>query len=65
MIRRANADLDTETLRKGSPHSLFAVKNQGSYKRRVKQRKQDLADLATLRAETGTRDAKPKPKPQK
>jgi predicted 2-oxoglutarate/Fe(II)-dependent dioxygenase YbiX len=60
VIRRANADLDTETLRKGSPHSLIAVKNQGSYQRRVVQRKQDLADLATLRAETGTRDAKPK-----
>jgi hypothetical protein len=51
VIRRANADLETETLRKGSPHSLIAVKNQGSYKRRAKQRKQDLADLATLRAE--------------
>jgi hypothetical protein len=47
-IRRASADLDTETLRKGSPHSLIAVKNQGSYKRRVVQRKQDLADLAVL-----------------
>ena len=47
-IRRASADLDTETLRKGSPHSLVAVKNQGSYKRRVAQRKQDLADLAVL-----------------
>ena len=31
-ISRANADLDTETLRKGSPHSLIAVKNQGSCK---------------------------------
>jgi predicted 2-oxoglutarate/Fe(II)-dependent dioxygenase YbiX len=60
-LRRASADLDTETLRKGSPHSLIALKNQGSYQRRVVQRKQDLADLATLRAEKGTRDAKPKP----
>ena len=48
VIRRANADLDTETLRKGSPHSLAAVKNKGSYNRRVTQRKQDLADLAIL-----------------
>ena len=47
-IRRASADLDTETLRKGSPHSLIAVKNQASYQRRVKQRQQDLTDLATL-----------------
>jgi hypothetical protein len=44
-IRRATADVNTETLRKGSPHSLIAVKNQASYKRRVAQRKQDLADL--------------------
>jgi predicted 2-oxoglutarate/Fe(II)-dependent dioxygenase YbiX len=61
-LRRASADLDTETLRKGSPHSMIAVKNQGSYQRRVVQRKQDLADLATLNAETGTRAAKPKPR---
>ena len=47
-IRRASANLDTETLRKGSPHTLIAVKNQGSYKRRVAQRKQDLADLVVL-----------------
>jgi predicted 2-oxoglutarate/Fe(II)-dependent dioxygenase YbiX len=52
-IRRASADLDTETLRKGSPHSLVAVKNQGSYKRRVAQRKQDLADLAVLHSGAG------------
>jgi hypothetical protein len=48
-IRRASADLDTETLRCGSPHSLICRKNQASYKRRVAQRKQDLADLAALR----------------
>jgi predicted 2-oxoglutarate/Fe(II)-dependent dioxygenase YbiX len=52
-IRRASADLDTETLRKGSPHSLIAVKNQDSYKRRVAQRKQDLADLAVLDSGVG------------
>ena len=52
-IRRANADLDTETLRKGSPHSLIAVKNQASYERRVAQRKQDLADLAVLNSGAG------------
>ena len=53
VIRRANADLDTETLRKGSPHSLAAVKNQGSYNRRVTQRKQDLTDLAVLNSGAG------------
>ena len=48
VIRRADADLDTETLRKGSPHSLIAKKNQASYKLRVKQRQKDLTDLAVL-----------------
>ena len=47
-LRRATADVNTETLRKGSPHSLIAVKNQASYKRRVAQRKQDFADLVVL-----------------
>jgi hypothetical protein len=47
-IRRANADVDTRTERRGSPHSLISVKNQASYERRVTQRKQDLADLAVL-----------------
>jgi predicted 2-oxoglutarate/Fe(II)-dependent dioxygenase YbiX len=47
-IRRASADADTQTLRKGSPHSLICTKNQASYQRRVAQRKQDLADLAAL-----------------
>ena len=48
-IRRASADVDTETLRRGSPHSLICRKNQASYEQRVAQRKQDLADLAALR----------------
>ena len=52
-IGRASADLDMETLRKRSPHSLIAVKNQASYKRRVAQRKQDLADLAVLTSGAG------------
>jgi predicted 2-oxoglutarate/Fe(II)-dependent dioxygenase YbiX len=47
-IRRARADVDCRTERKGSPHSLICRKNQESYERRVKQRKQDLADLAAL-----------------
>ena len=48
-INRASADVNTRTERRGSPHSLIAVKNQASYERRVAQRKQDLADLAALR----------------
>jgi hypothetical protein len=51
-IRRARADVDYRTERKGSPHSLICRKNQASYERRVKQRKQDLADLAALTAAT-------------
>jgi hypothetical protein len=48
-IRRAHADVDCATLRRGSPHSLICKKNQASYKRRVAQRKQDLGDIAVLR----------------
>ena len=49
-IRRAHADLDLRTERKGSPHSLICKKNQASHDRRVKQRSRDLADLAVLSA---------------
>lgn len=48
-ISRARADVNIHTERRGSPHSLVAIKNQASYERRVAQRKQDLADLAALR----------------
>ena len=48
-IRRANADLDTRTERRGSPHQLICTKNQASYERRVVERKRDLADLNTLK----------------
>jgi predicted 2-oxoglutarate/Fe(II)-dependent dioxygenase YbiX len=47
-ISRARSDVNIRTERRGSPHSLIAVKNQASYERRVAQRKQDLADLAAL-----------------
>ncbi len=47
-IRHAPADVDCETVRRGSPHSLICTKNQASYQRRVIQRKLDLADLAIL-----------------
>lgn len=47
-INRARSDVNIRTERRGSPHSLVAVKNQASYERRVAQRKQDLADLAAL-----------------
>lgn len=48
VIRHAPADVDCETVRRGSPHSLVCTKNQASYRRRVVQRKQDLADMASL-----------------
>jgi hypothetical protein len=41
-------DVDTQTLRKGSPHTLVCVKNQRSYERRVEQRRGDEAALARL-----------------
>ena len=56
-IRRARADVDFRTERKGSPHSLICRKNQASYERRVKQRKQDLADRATLAAQSSNKRA--------
>lgn len=47
-IRRAGSDLDTTTDRRGRPYSLVCTKNQASYDRRAKQRRQDLKDLALL-----------------
>jgi hypothetical protein len=47
-IRRAGSDLDTMTDRRGRPYSLVCTKNQASYERRAKQRRQDLKDLALL-----------------
>jgi hypothetical protein len=47
-IRRAESDLDTMTDRRGRPYSLICTKNQASYERRAKQRRQDLKDLALL-----------------
>jgi hypothetical protein len=53
-IRRARADLDIRTERRGSPHSLVCRKNSASYQRRVAQRPQDLADITILK---GSMDA--------
>jgi predicted 2-oxoglutarate/Fe(II)-dependent dioxygenase YbiX len=41
-------DLDLTTEKRGSPHTLVAVKNQASYERRAKQRRQDLEHVAAL-----------------
>jgi hypothetical protein len=47
-IRQAQADLDLTTDRRGRPYSLVCTKNQASYERRARQRRQDLKDLALL-----------------
>ncbi|MDH3661352.1 MAG: 2OG-Fe(II) oxygenase, partial [Alphaproteobacteria bacterium] len=47
-IRRSKSDVDVETDKQGRPYSLVCTKNQKSYNDRVRQRKQDLADLASL-----------------
>jgi hypothetical protein len=47
-IRNAQCDVDTATDRRGRPHSLICPKNQASYERQVRQRKEDLADLEQL-----------------
>ena len=47
-VRSAACDLDLTTERRGSPHTLVATKNQASYQRRAKQRRQDLEHLAAL-----------------
>ena len=47
-VQSASCDLDLRTERRGSPHTLVATKNQASYERRVKQRRQDLEHVAAL-----------------
>ncbi|MGQ9365461.1 hypothetical protein [Azospirillum sp. ST 5-10] len=47
-IRTDRCDVDTETLRKGSPHTLVCTKNRASYERRVAQRREDVANLVRL-----------------
>ncbi len=51
-IRDGLSDLDVVTVKKGSPHSLVATKNQASYERRVQQRKLDSVALGELANET-------------
>jgi hypothetical protein len=47
-IRSAACDLDLTTERRGSPHTLVATKNQASYERRAKQRREDLEHASVL-----------------
>lgn len=47
-VRVVACDADLTTEKRGSPHTLIATKNQASYERRVKQRRQDLDHVAAL-----------------
>jgi hypothetical protein len=47
-VRRSHCDLDLATEQSGRPYSLVCTKNQASYERRVKQRREDLQDLERL-----------------
>ena len=47
-VRSAACDLDLTTERRGSPHTLLAIKNQASYERRAKQRRGDLEHASAL-----------------
>jgi hypothetical protein len=47
-VRNARCDIDFTTERRGSPHILVATKNQASYERRAKQRRQDLDHVSAL-----------------
>ncbi len=47
-VKRARCDVDMTTDRRGRPYSLVCTKNQASYERRAKQRRQDTENLARL-----------------
>jgi predicted 2-oxoglutarate/Fe(II)-dependent dioxygenase YbiX len=47
-VKNNACDLDLTTEKRGSPHTLVAAKNQASYERRAKQRRQDLEHVAAL-----------------
>ena len=47
-VRTQPCDIDLSTEKRGSPHTLIAVKNQASYERRVRQRRQDMKHVAAL-----------------
>jgi hypothetical protein len=47
-VRSSACDLSLTTERRGSPHTLVATKNQASYERLAKQRRQDLERVSAL-----------------
>jgi hypothetical protein len=50
IIRRHQLDVQTDTLKQGTPHKLVCVKTSASYERRVKQRAADQRARAMLTA---------------
>ena len=47
-VRNTGCDLDLATEKRGSPHTLIATKNQASYERRSKQRREDIEHVSAL-----------------
>jgi hypothetical protein len=47
-LRSANVDLRTETIRRGSPHTLRLIKTQASYERALKEWEEDMGVRAGL-----------------
>jgi hypothetical protein len=47
-VQQCRCDLDLATDQRGRPYSLVSTKNQASYDRRAKQRREDLQDLERL-----------------
>ncbi len=47
-ICNATVDLRTETIKKGSPHTLRITKTQAAYERALKEWKRDVALLERL-----------------
>jgi len=46
--RNGRCDLDLTTVKRGSPHTLVATKNQATYEGLSKQRREDLEQMAAL-----------------
>jgi predicted 2-oxoglutarate/Fe(II)-dependent dioxygenase YbiX len=47
-IRNSECDVDTTTLRRGSPHQLIVTKNQANFERLSRQRREDIENLARM-----------------
>lgn len=50
VVRRNDCELDLDTDTRGRPYTLICTKNQKNYDERVRQRKDDLENLARLEA---------------